>query len=289
MSPSSALTGACGAGVAAGAAALVGLARRSSRARWVPGAVPSPERPGARAPFGDRSAKVLLVLATGSIVALVTGWPVAGILGGVAAFALPPVLRTPSLGASSARAEAVAGWTELIRDAMSASAGLAQAIVVTSRAAPPAIRPAVQLLATRLASGVAMEAALREFAADVEDPAADLVVCALLLATTAQAQKLTDVLGALASSTREDVAMRQRVDASRAGVRSGVRTIVLFSVSFVVLLLIFASSYLAPYGSVTGQMMLALVGMCYVGGLGLMLRLVRPRPALRLLGSDPGR
>ncbi|HUA95090.1 MAG TPA: type II secretion system F family protein, partial [Acidimicrobiales bacterium] len=221
-------------------------------------------------------------------VALLTGWPVAGVLGGFAAVTLPAVIRTPGLGATSARAEGVAGWTELIRDALSASAGLAQAIVVTAPSAPVAVRPAVRALGTRLSNGVPMETALRRFASEVGDPAADFVVCALLMAVSAHAQKLADVLGALAVSIREDVAMRLRVEASRAGSRSGVRTIVLFSVGFAALLVVFASAYLAPYGSAGGQMMLALVGALYIGALGLMVRLVRPRPPLRLLAVGGG-
>ena len=52
--------------------------------------------------------------------------------------------------AASKRTEAVASWTELIRDSLAASAGLAQAIVVTASSAPIPIRPQVGALATRL-------------------------------------------------------------------------------------------------------------------------------------------
>jgi tight adherence protein B len=95
------------------------------------------------------------------------------------------------------------------------------------------------------------------------------------LATTHRAQRLVDLLGALADSTRDVVAMRLRVEASRASARSGVRLVLCFSVGFVALLSVAARSYLAPFGSVTGQLVLLVIGVLYGAGLLLMVRLVR--------------
>ena len=67
-------------------------------------------------------------------------------------------------------------------------------------------------------------------------------------------------LQALAESTREEVSLRLRVETSRASVRSGVRTVVVFSVAFAAGLAVFARSYLAPFGSATGQLVLLAVG-----------------------------
>jgi Flp pilus assembly protein TadB len=69
--------------------------------------------------------------------------------------------------------------------------------------------------------------------------------------------------------------MRLRVEASRASARSGVRMVICFSLGFVALLTIAARSYLAPFGSVNGQIVLVLVGILYAAGLTLMVRLVR--------------
>ena len=190
---------------------------------------------------------------------------------------------------STDRIEAVATWTELLRDTLAAAAGLSQAITATAELAPQAIRGPVLVLAERLASGISMEDALRSFAADLADPSADLVVCALLVAATARSQRLGDLLGALAQSCREEVAMRLRVEASRASSRSSVRTVILFSVSFAALLFVVARSYLLPFGTATGQIVLLVVGVCYVAGLTFMVRLVRPRrPAARLLSAERG-
>jgi Flp pilus assembly protein TadB len=167
-------------------------------------------------------------------------------------------------------------WTELLRDTLTGSAGLAQAIVATAGIAPEEIRVPVGHLADRIMSGVPMDESLRILAFDIDDPGAEEVTNALRLAATSPAQRLVDLLSALADSTRDQVSMRLRVESSRASARSGVRTVICFSVGFVALLCVVARSYLAPYGSVTGQLVLVIVVGCYAAGLMLMIRLVRP-------------
>lgn len=121
-----------------------------------------------------RIRKVAFPTAFGLLCLAITRWPVAGIFGGLALATLPGSLRKVLPGAASRRTEAVATWTELIRDSLSASAGLAQAIVVTAPSAPLPIRPEVRALAARLTNGVSLEPALRSLAAEVNDPAAEI-------------------------------------------------------------------------------------------------------------------
>jgi Flp pilus assembly protein TadB len=210
------------------------------------------------------------------IVGTVTRWPAAGILAAVTTVALPVAFRSTRSRDLTRRAEAVAVWTELLRDTLTASSGLAQAIVATANLAPEEIATPTGHLADRIMSGAPMDEALRLFAAEVDDPSAEEVVCALRLAASSRAQRLVDLLGALADSTRDTVAMRLRVEASRASARSGVRTVMTFSLGFVVLLTLFARAYLSPFGSIAGQGVLLVVGGCYMAGLTLMVRLVRP-------------
>jgi len=222
----------------------------------------------------------------GLLCVVLTGWPVAGILGALGFATLPSSLRRVLPGETSKRTEAVATWTELLRDSLAGSAGLAQAIVVTAASAPVTIRPQVGALATRLSNGVSLEAALRVFALEVDDPAAEFLVCALLLAATSRAQKLVEVLSSLVDSIREDVSMHLRVDASRASARSSVRTVVLFSLAFLFTLAVVAHAYLSPFRTHVGQLILGVVGLFYAVGLGLMVRLVRPTPEIRLLDAE---
>jgi Flp pilus assembly protein TadB len=182
--------------------------------------------------------------------------------------------------------EAVATWTEMLQGTLAASAGLGQAIIATAALSPAPIRSATTRLSAQLTAGVHPRDALLQFSEDVGDPCADRVVCALLLAVTTRAQRLGDLLSALADSTREEVALRLRIETSRASIRSGVRTVMAFSVAFAVGLVLLAHPYLAPFGSVTGQLTLALVGALYAAGLTLMVSLSRPPKPVRLLGRE---
>ena len=215
-------------------------------------------------------------LVTALLVGVVTRWPVAAVLAGVAAVFLPSALRSTASHDSTRRTEAVAIWTELLRDTLTGAAGLAQAIVSTAGVAPDEIQEPAVHLADRIMSGMPMDDALQLFSAEVDDPCAEDVVRALRLAAISRAHRLVDLLGSLADSTRDEVSMRLRVESNRASARSGVRTVMCFSVGFVALLTLVARSYLAPYGSVIGQLVLIVVGACYVVGLTLMVRLVRP-------------
>jgi tight adherence protein B len=250
--------------------------RSSTVSRMIPARMKGSRSPGTNSRFGVSTLAVALVSAV--VVGAITRWPVAAVLAAVASVGLPSLLRSSTLQDATRRTEAVAVWTELLRDTLTASAGLAQAIVATADLAPEDIRLFVAHLADRIMSGVPMDDALRIFADDIDDPSAQEVVYALRLAANSRAQKLVELLSALAESTRDHVTMRLRVETSRASARSGVRTVVVFSISFVALLSLVARSYLSPFSSVTGQLVLIVVGACYTFGVALMVRLVRPVP-----------
>lgn len=228
----------------------------------------------------------LLAASAGVVAFAVTRWPIAFPLTIVA------VLGLRGLGGRSAgqiieRLEAIASWTEMLRDTLAGAAGLTQALMATAPICPEAIREEVGTLATRLTNGVTITTALRSFADELADPAADVVVATLLLAATERAQRLGDLLGALAESTREEVAMRQGVEASRSAARSAVRTVAGFSFGFLGLIALFARPYLAPYRSAGGQVVLAVVGGLFGLGIWLMAVMVRPSPVPRLFVTEP--
>jgi tight adherence protein B len=229
--------------------------------------------------------RLLPALAVSVLVLVLTRWPVACILCGLAVAFAPTVMGRTSATRRTDRIEAVAVWTELLRDTLTASAGLGEAIVATAPVAPAPVRDQVVRLANRLASGVPMTEGLRAFATEVDDPSCDMVACALLLAATSRAQKLTELLSALSESIRDEVAMRLRVEASRASARSSVRSVIVFSLLFVAALMVVARSYLEPFGTPLGQVILLAVGGCYAAGIALMVRLVRPPATQRLLGA----
>jgi hypothetical protein len=62
--------------------------------------------------------------------------------------------------------------------------------------------------------------------------------------------------------------------------------VLLFSVAFAFALAVLAHSYLSPFGTMQGQVVLALVGVLYGAGLTLMVALARPPSPVRLLGAQ---
>jgi tight adherence protein B len=186
-----------------------------------------------------------------------------------------------------ARLEATVIWVEMLRDTLSAAAGLTQSIVTTARLAPPVIRDDVGTLANRLAAGIDPRRCLLEFADRLDSATADLVVAALCLATTERAQRLGELLSSLAGAARDEVAAARQVEAARAASRTAVKTITWFSIAFATLLVVGGHGYLTPFKSATGQLVLLLGGGLFAGGLLLMARMASPRPPVRLFSPVP--
>ena len=275
-----------GAGIGLGLLLAVAGARRSER----PPARPGEARCGAG--WGPRpSGRAVAVAAAAAVTAvaafLVTRWVVGALLTAAAAVTLPRAFGRRPSGILVERPEAVAGWAEMLRDTMAGAAGIEQAVVATAPLVPVAVRPHVLHLAARLRHE-RLGPALRSFADDVDDPAADLVVAALALAAERQARDLGGLLGKLAESARERAAMVLRVEAGRARLRTAVRVVGGFTIAFAVGMVVLNRPYLEPFDDAVGQLVLLVVGGAFAGGLWQLDRMARiPGPA-RILGAAPG-
>jgi hypothetical protein len=117
-----------------------------------------------------------------------------------------------------------------------------------------------------LAARAGPKAALLAFAAEVDDPAADRIAAALVFATGRRGGAVRDVLTALAVMLARDIAARREIEADRAQHRTTVKWLTAFVVGFTALAVL-DRSYAAPYGTVTGQLVLALIAALYAGGL----------------------
>jgi Flp pilus assembly protein TadB len=223
---------------------------------------------------------------------LITGWVVAGFLAAAAMWTLPQIVGPDRRHERQmSKVEAIATWTEMLRDTLSAAAGLEQAVLATAPLAPRAIHPEVTALATRIQAGTQLPNALRRLADDLADPAADLVVAALLLAAQHQTRQLADLLGSLAGAAREQAAMRLRVQTGRARTRTSVRVIVGTTMAFAVTLMLLNRPYLAAYDTGTGQLVLAGVGLLFAAGIGWLTKIATVAEPARVLapGTTPGR
>lgn len=279
------IAGLFGAGLGFGLALLIaGLAGRGPGPR-------ASERAGLwwsglRGRISARRAAAVAV--TGVATALLTGWLAAGLLAALAVWALPALLGG---GREQTRRieqiEAIASWTEMLRDTLVAAAGLEQAILATAETSPAAIQSDIRELAVRLRRGDSLTHALRELADDLADPTADLVVSALVLAAEHRARELAQLLGELATEAREQASMRLRIEADRAGTRTSVRVIVAATLALAAGLIAFSRDYLAPFDSPVGQLVLLAIGGLWVLAFRWLAGIAAPSEVERFL--TPGR
>ncbi|MFD7435858.1 type II secretion system F family protein [Streptomyces sp. NPDC059861] len=193
-------------------------------------------------------------------VLLLTRWAVAGIAAGVLVFFWDRLFGgAAEERAAMRRVEALASWTESLRDTIAGAVGLEQAIPASARAAAPVLRPHLDALVDRLRARTPLPDALQMLADEIDDASADIIVAALILNARLRGPGLRQVLGALAKSAREEVDMRQRVMAQRASTRRSVQIVVGVSSAFVLGLSIFNREFVEPYGTPVGQLVLACV------------------------------
>ena len=230
---------------------------------------------GSRLPFAVVGALLVLML---------TGWVVA------AAATAGLVLGWNTLFGGSraerdgvAKIEGLAAWTESLRDTVAGAVGLEQAIPATAYAASPAIAGELGTMADRLRVRVPLPVALQRFAEEMDDAGADLIIAALILNSRLRGPGLRDVLTSLADSARAELDMRQRVNAGRKSTRRSVQIVIGVTVAFVVGLAVFNPTYVEPYGTPFGQVMLVVVLAFFAVGIGWLRRLARFETPARFL------
>jgi Flp pilus assembly protein TadB len=277
------------AAVAAGAALGAGLFLLVVAVRGLP---PSgPRGPGRLRRWAAEvgAARAAAAVAAGLAAVVATRWLVAGL--GVALLVLTWRGLSGVAGErlALARLEALATWTESLRDTIAGAVGLEQAIPASLRAAAPCLREPVARLVDRLHARVPMPAALRMFAGELADPGADLIVAALIINSQLRGPGLRDLLGALSRSVREELDMRRRVNAERRSTRRSAQIVVGVSVGLALGLAIADHGYVQVYDSAGGQLVLGLVAALYAAGIGWMRALARFTAPERLLaGPGPG-
>ena len=188
---------------------------------------------------------------------LLTTWRLVSVVTGLVGSAVPALKSKQRLRRDErGLADAIATWTEQLRDTLAGAHGLEQAIVATSVHAPLAISSAVSRLSAQIQYGKLSDG-LRRFADDVDHPISDFVSAALITATEYQARDLAQLLGHLAQCARDEGRMRTRIWVGRARTRSSVRIITFVVIGFVCALVVFNREYLNVYSSFEGQIILS--------------------------------
>ena len=215
---------------------------------------------------------------------LLTRWPVAAAYLAFGGAALPNLLRSKrERRAAVQKVEAIATWTESLKDIMGVGAGLHNTLRLSARAAPAPIASEVRNLAFRL-QHESVDAALVKFAADLAHPTGDFVVASLLLASRWQAGGLPEVLSSVARAARDAAAMKRRIEGSRERSYTQSRIVAGTSIVFVLFLVVFRRDFLAPYDSIGGQIALVVIGGLFAFSGYAMYQLGRPKDPVRVFG-----
>jgi len=269
-----ALAVACGVGIGAGLLILTSSTHASRPGRRLP----SRDVPIGRAARSGATAVAVLAL---------TGWPVAALgAAGFAWWAGDLLAGSRSTDQAVDRTEAIAAWTEMLRDTITAAHGLESAITATVPVAPQVIQAEIEALAGRL-THQPLDRALVGLADDLDHPIGDLIVAVLVSASRSAVRDLAALLGSLAETARDEATMQLRVAAARARTHTAVRVIAGCTVLTAFGLVVFNPTYVDIYADATGQTVLALVIGCWtlaLWWLSAMSRFDRPE---RFLAAQP--
>ncbi|ALJ21428.1 type II secretion system F family protein [Microbacterium sp. No. 7] len=233
--------------------------------------------------LGRRRGRLLAGVGAGIVTWLISGWPVALIAVPAGFLFLPEVLAKPSTRGLTLT-EALAAWTRNIAALVqTGTLGVEDVIQLSLPATAETIRPQVATLVSRFRGGWDTQEALRAFADDFADPAADKVTAHLIQAARKRAGDLPRALDALADEMAAEVRVRRAIEADRAKPRQSLRIVTLITVGVVLVLPLFGrSGQFAAYATPVGQAMLALWIACYIGLLLWVRAILREKPAPRL-------
>jgi len=228
--------------------------------------------PDKDAPSTSRRSKILtrwsqevrrraaVAVAVAVVVGIATRWPIAVVAAAALTWLWPTMFGGAKAGAAQLeRLEGVATWTESLRDTIAGSIGLEQAITHSLDSAPDTVQAPLQRLVGRLRAHVPLPVALSGFAEEFDDASVDLVAAALILNSRLRGPGLVGTLTALADSAREELEMRRKIEEGRKVLRRAAGIIVGVTVAFAGGLILFSRSYVEPYGTPGGQVMLAVV------------------------------
>lgn len=202
---------------------------------------------------------LVAALGVGLLMTVLTRWPVAGMAAGLAVVAAPKFFGGAEAGRREIeRLDALAIWIESVRDTIAGAMSLEQAIPATLEGAPEPLREPLGNLVGMLRARVRLGEALERFADELDHPGSDLVVAALILNARLRGPGLVDALSELAVHAREELEQRQIVEAGRVELHRSARILVIWVSSVLVGLALF-SSFMEPYSSAVGQVVLAAI------------------------------
>lgn len=240
-------------------------------------------RPAGRA---GRRRDLWLIGTVGLTVAafVLTGLPVTLVAVPAVTLLVPWLLANPNAAGITVTA-AIDQWVRSLRSLLLSGADntIEGALQSSLSTAPAAIREPVRLLVARINSRWTTDRALTLFAAELADPTGDVVAAALILASQRRGTGLSEVLDGLATAVADDVRARRKIESERASARAAARYLTLIFAAMGLGLALFNPTYLEPYATPLGQLiLLACIG-GFLAALWLVRRIATAKDQPRLL------
>lgn len=237
-----------------------------------------------------RRTRILLVvgLVAGVLVFVLTGWVVAVVAGPMLIAGLPALISPPPAKTHIDQLQALEEWTRGLSGVLTAGVGLEEALRISLRSTPAVLRPQVNRLVAAIQGRKPTEQALHDFADDLDDVTGDLVASFLILGARRRGPGLSAVLQALAESVAAEVRARRKIESDRETPRTTARIVTAISVG-VLALMALTHTYIAPYGSPVGQILLLIYLGIYMALLVWMRAMTADKPFPRfLIAKAPG-
>ena len=226
--------------------------------------------------------RLLVAVIAGLVAAAITGWPLLVLLVPAVASALPTLLSAPP-NRELDLLQAIDRWLRTLGSLLPTGRSVADAIRVSTRQAPALIAPDLRVLAIRLDDRWTIEQALRALADELDSPDADAVLAALALAAQRGGTGAGTTLAALADNLADRLRALREISTERAKPRFVVRQVTLITTVVLGAALLFGGDFFAPFGTPTGQLLLAVLVLAYLGSLLFLRRMTLPRPRQRIL------
>jgi Flp pilus assembly protein TadB len=227
-----------------------------------------------------------VAFAAGVLIWLTFGLALAVLLCPLLVVGVPALLRSSTATTDVARLTAIEQWTRGMSGVLTVGSGIEHAIAASVGSTPPAIAPMVNTLAARLNARWPTDAALRAFADDLDDATGDLVAATLILGSHRRGPGLAAVLDDLAATVAEEVRIRRGIEADRAKPRTTARWVTGLTLGILAVLAL-NTTYIRPYTTPVGQVVLAVFLGMYVGCLLWLRAMTRGAPTPRFLPA-PG-
>jgi len=226
---------------------------------------------------------IVAAVAVGLTTIAVTRWPVAAAGGAVIAFIVTTTLMSGGASDVAGRAEGVAVWVETVRDLVAGGLGLESAIMTACRSAPKALAVEFAEMVLEVERGRSVRESIAAAAGRIANPTADIAVAVLLLTLEGQVSRPVEVLSHLARDARDHVSRIAEIEAARASARTTMRMVMVVMGLGIGVFFLFGRSYLAPYGTILGQMVLAGIMAVLVASFAWMRKLISIKEQQRII------